>query len=107
MSDANLDQAANDIRWLGERLKGLMNAADALKNLGSIQNAIQEKTAIHDDLVKQIEARNSELAGVLDKIAIANGEHEAATNELAKVTAAHRKTTELLGGVLKQMAPQS
>lgn len=104
--DPNLDHAANDIRWLGERLKGLIGAAEALKNLGSINNAINEKTAIHDELVKQIADRNDELTDLQGQIAAAKTDHEEASTRLAEVRDAHRRATELLGGVLKQMAPQ-
>ena len=102
--DSNLDHAADDIRWIGERLKGLLGAADALKHLGSINNAIKEKTAIHDGLIVEIEARKHEIAELVKQIDGFKSDHAKASKRLAEVQEAHRRTTELLGGVLKQIA---
>lgn len=106
MADSDLDHAADDIRWIGQRLKGLMSAADALKDLGSIRNAIAEKTAINDQLAKQIDAHKATIADLEAQIGGLNSQHKVASGKLEAVQKAHQRTTELLGGVLKQMAPQ-
>lgn len=65
MPASELITAANDITWLANRFQGLLKAADALKKLGSIENAISEVQARLDGLKKEEDAAKGRVLSII------------------------------------------
>jgi chromosome segregation ATPase len=71
----DLAQAANDIRFLATRFKGLIAAGDALENLGSIKNAVDETQRRLEELRTQEDAAKTRLADLAGTIEAKTAEH--------------------------------
>ena len=75
---SSLSDAAEFAQRWAENQRGMVAVADALKNLGSMEQATSERKAALDAATKAHEDKKKEVADVEAKLAAANAQHEAA-----------------------------
>jgi len=104
MPNSDLAQAANDIRWLSTRFKGLIGAADALDSLGSIENAIEEAKTRHAGLMKDEQDARQRLDEINGKVTAKAKEHDDLAERHATLKADYDRVTGLIAQLGNRVA---
>jgi len=93
---ANIKQAADDLRNIANRFKGILEVQAALEQIGDIQAATTENQNLKAKAISDYQEAKKQLEGINLKISEANEAAKAASSKAEEIAASARKRADLI-----------